>query len=117
MEQVKFRAFDKENKVMYIDYNWKELYNPETNNRFSLTDFINDEDTILMQYTWLCDMDWKEIYEGDILYVNHDWTPVKEIVEYKDGWFKIRDEYLWSIIKYRLELIWNIYENPELTLE
>ena len=71
MREIKFRAWDKNKKVMYqvtgIQFeNTPILIN---NNLFDelheRTQFIND--TILMQYTGFKDCNGKEIYEGDIV--------------------------------------------------
>ena len=62
----------------------------------------------LMQYTGLTDKNGKEIYEGDIV----KWGKIIEKVEMKDG--------CWSMVlgtiveEFNLEVIGNIYENPEL---
>lgn len=86
------------------------------------------EHHIPMQFTWLTDKNGKEIYESDVVKWNlpsymtiYDksyciaevkwneegyWLPFNEIVDY-DG-VKWRDQCA------DIEIIWNIYENPEL---
>ena len=72
-----------------------------------------------MQYTGLKDTNGMEIYEGDVVDdVMGNWVKPK-IVEFNELSFRLnhpyepRDMYeLW--IRDRLEVIGNIYENPEL---
>ena len=65
------------------------------------------------QYTGLKDENEREIYEGDI--VKHAiWGDVYEIM-FEDGGFHVLSSYDFQTInEYPLEVIGNIYENPEL---
>ena len=112
MREIKFRAWDKDSKEMTplfnIDFEhnimnkgslWKSLYSVE-----------------LLQYTWLKDKNGKEVYEGDlVIYGNKQW-----VIEYRPWCFYIKYLYEWLEKTWwlwygeNLEILGNIYENPEL---
>jgi len=87
-------------------------------------DFTVGEDIELMQYTGLKDKNGKEIYEGDMCIhkqvaggllspskaknVQIVWT------ELHNGWICDDGKYQYSMQTSQLEIIGNIYENPEL---
>lgn len=78
---------------------------------------------ILMQYTGLKDKNGKEIYEGDIIQYEQQWWDIgmhnigmhKEVVSWNSdssyAHFAAGD---WSVEPEEVEIIGNIYENPEL---
>lgn len=76
---------------------------------------------IFMQFTWLLDKNWKEIYEGDIVHTHTIWMPYFHIetIVFEDYSFYSKEvwmEWLSSLLpeRFEYEVIWNIYENPEL---
>jgi hypothetical protein len=91
---IKFRAWDQELKYM-LQWDRLEMYH------------FYDDDYILMEYMEHKDVNGKEIYEGDILIADYGYCGVVE-----HDWFTfMKSEILPSDY---VEVIGNIYENPEL---
>lgn len=113
--EIKFRAWDKQNKNMeevdLLGSNVLHIKNSE---------WENIEDFEVMQFTGLEDKNGAEIYEGDIIQeLKVNW----EVVFYKGAWrlgrnvkgdiqYKSLDRYA-----YRCEIIGDIYRNKELLEE
>jgi uncharacterized phage protein (TIGR01671 family) len=130
MREIKFRAWDKEYKKMM---EWGKQLKGLTQNGIktvmsynsedSWSDCYNLKDIELMQYTGLKDKNGKEIYEGDIVkyFDNKEHIVVVEnIKELGTGMYlkRVGSGYYTlnpSVIRdYEVEVIGNIYENPEL---
>lgn len=128
MREIKFRAWDNENKEMLkvqeLDFE-DTFYNGRLAIRVEqYNDYFDLDDMILMQFTGLYDKNGKEIYEGDILQIDVDRAYVKWDNKY--GYFQlipIGDYYFDSdvigqALEYlEAEVIGNIYDNPELLKE
>lgn len=106
--EIKFRAWDMESKTM--------LYNVATwvVEVFSDTGRCADsDDCIFMQRTWLYDKKGNEIYEGDIVYSKFAFRNC--VVRRFMGAY-ITDDH--DRLDYNdwesYEVVWNIFENPEL---
>ena len=123
MRKIKFRAWHKEEKIMGevlgIDILHKEIFfSNEDADCYGHTDF---KDIELMQYTGLKDKNGKEIYEGDI--VIHYSKMHKIIFNAEEARFVLRDDEFELEIPFtnnnnkRMEIVGNIYENPELIKE
>ncbi len=121
MREIKFRAWDKSYEEMI--YSAERTYDYGCNAEGSSYHehfgyLLDDEDCEVMQYTGLKDKNGKEIYEEDIIYNSTE--EENFVVE----WFEEGARYVFSGIsvimdfdncyEYELEVIGNIYENPEL---
>jgi uncharacterized phage protein (TIGR01671 family) len=127
--EIKFRAWDGA-QMHWLDFLWNHhWYNSEKGGQASMdnsnkrcqADYQGGR-LIVMQFTGLYDVNKNPIYEGDILKYNfedetHDYMPVF----FKDGAFMtgIKDnEYLSEdldpVHDFRIEVVGNIYQNPEL---
>ena len=126
MREIKFRAWDKENKRMissvgFTDSDCGRHFQQE---QYMVGESTNGTDWILMQYTNLKDKNGKEIYEGDIIKYH-----VKSISEIKYGEIMcVLERFIVKVggIHFPMsgldeiyatidgEIIGNIYENKEL---
>lgn len=128
MRELKFRAWDKKAKKMWVMYdNQGDLHLGGEIRPICF--FWGDEDYILMQYTGLKDKNGKEIYEGDILKsITMDGKVHYEPVKFDNGCFckltKLPDtnKKIWSSLRYHLykrkliayEVVGNVFENHDL---
>ena len=141
MREIKFKAWDKLNKEMFnveiMDFQERKVYKDTVSYR-------KFNDIELMQYTGLKDKNEKEIYEGDVVKLVHTGIEISAdrledlkrfvgIIKYENGIFKIvktekslieskyfemeqkkvSEIFIYSKL-YDLEVVGNIYENPEL---
>jgi len=118
MREIKFRAWD----WTQIHYWWFSVHATWVIEETPLSGKLSS----IMQYTWLKDKNWKEIYEGDIVETVDAFHWEDKIfkceVKYK-GWHYYADwfnnwwtwwDYSESVNWKDCVVIWNIYQNPEL---
>lgn len=118
MREIKFRAWDKEDKQMHeVDMlQWSDTLRVTCNGEYHEP----NEKYELMQYTGFKDCNGNEVYEGDIIKTDES----LEIIEwnealgdagctYGSGWSICSDGYH-KVTGNIYEVIGNIYENPEL---
>jgi len=116
--EIKFRAWDKERKVMENCISINPFFVSDCDRRT-----WKHNEVELMQYTGLKDRNGKEIYEGDIVQIPLN---IKEYfnceVKFNDGCFDVIQgnfrDYLKVYIANRcVKVIGNVHENPELLKE
>jgi uncharacterized phage protein (TIGR01671 family) len=138
---IKFRAFDKKNNHWIDDFKidkFGRIYILEPTKDGTHLEFVgvNDPDLIIMQFTGLLDKNGKKIFEGDIVKVKLNNKTDKYLDRLLAG-DPEPDEYVTTDVEYMtssfgftitpnhwhgvgqyaqssLEVIGNIYENPEL---
>lgn len=134
MREIKFRAWDKFQEEMVsvdrINFDVEEI-DVVIKKTESVEDFYSCgfDEIELMQYTGVKDKNGKEIYEGDIYKTEQG--SICKVIWYQNGWkghyrFKktyqgesyIDEEYLelrqTDCKRWGVEVIGNVYENPEL---
>lgn len=104
MRELKFRAWDKGNSTMFFGIEGH-------------LERFDDEMYQIMQFTGLKDKNGKEIYEGDIFQDEEDGSC--EFVEWDNDFGGWSTQAWYSVGEFtqaidHLEVIGNIYENPEL---
>lgn len=142
MREIKFRVWIKdESKMIYLDDKENDVeinfLNNITSNHETYWEVVTkvsdlrfahmpqyfdsrDSENVLMQYTGLKDKNGKEIYEGDILNMTYHGSvsivepEIKSVVSFERGTFIIENGFSLGKIGRSLEVIGNIYENPQL---
>lgn len=118
MREIKFRAWDKVNKVMITSKHYSIMFNGEVHPSSNKHQEWEIDQFIPLQYIGLKDKKGKEICEGDIvrtpLYGQRDC----EVVFMKCGFYLLLDTgigtNLYEPSSVSMEIIGNIYETPEL---
>lgn len=118
MREIKFRAWDKLNKEMFnvesINFQERRVYKDAVS-------YCKFESIELMQYAELKDKNGKEIYEGDIITLHN--RKHRVIFNTEGARFVLRNDEFELEITFinhnneRMEIVGNIYENPELMEE
>ena len=122
MREIKFRAWDSYDKKMF---SWDEITSTPAFEK-NIPDYLLNVDRYkCMLKIGLCDKNFKEIYDGDIIKFNKKIGEVNKkigVVKYDDLYCQyfvgVDGELLYQMIGKGVlryyEIIGNIYENPEL---
>ena len=107
MREIKFRAWDKKFDRMVGIGGIQDLFSIRSDG------IPSNENYVLMQYTGLLDKTRKEIWEGDRFHFGED----EHICLFQSGcfgWEENGEFYDLRLVYSCVEVIGNIYENPEL---
>ena len=132
MREIKFRAWDKRDCVMSAVWNisfkgWEDSQINYIELCGDGTYEIQEHEAVLMQYTGLKDKNDTEIYEGDIVLCSEEEydREFKDTIIFKNATFAFSTynsysggDFDWYTLEHvcedELEILGNIYENPEL---
>jgi O-glycosyl hydrolase len=128
MKPIKLRAWDwnkmlypcKEYGVFWRENNMCVILQPDWKLIDIMFERMEEKKWELMQYTWLKDKNWKEVYEWDIMkWTSTEWSEEIFVIEWDDKNAKFIDKcichwYIGDMNTSDIETVWNIYENPEL---
>jgi uncharacterized phage protein (TIGR01671 family) len=106
MRDIKFRAWEAANGQMNYDPRFIAWESAAGMPLYAINRANQEPDVVLMEYTGLKDKNGKDIYEGDILKGRNG-----GLVKCEDA---LRVFYSSADAARQLEVVGNIYENPEL---
>lgn len=121
MREIKFRVWDTYNKEMLELKELNYEYGEPAIRTTMYSNYFGPSDMILMQYVGLKDKNGKEIYEGDIVQILggeyeqgfYEWDEKVQIKDLIYDGFNLMMT-ISQIGNQAIEIIGNIYENPEL---
>ena len=117
MKTIKFRAWNKKANGWYASPTVPFWWSIKDNESVTITTNDLSKDVVLMQYINLLDKNGVEIYEGDIY--THDNCVLKHVVHDNVSFLQHlglmwQDKPQELVYENNVEIIGNLYENPEL---
>jgi uncharacterized phage protein (TIGR01671 family) len=116
--KLKFRVWDHQENIFESDSSFWIYQSGELDHDFKRT---NNGEYTVQQFTGLEDKNGKEVFEGDIIIVTYDMDGEIETylspVVFEDGAFGDKFDCFFSysfIPSFQMEVLGNIFENPEL---
>jgi hypothetical protein len=114
MREIKFRAWDKVRRTWVYFY----MFNGQQPTPLYDGNFLWDDLEPWQQFTGLCDKNGKECFEGDVLRHRSNggkWSAPAE-VKWRDTAFELAMVPMRNIVfpRTEIEIIGNIYQNPDL---
>jgi uncharacterized phage protein (TIGR01671 family) len=106
MRHIKFRAWEVSNRQMNYDPRFIAWESAAGMPLYAINRAQQEPDVVLMEYTGLKDKNGKDIYEGDILKGSSG-----GLIKCEDA---LRALYSSAELAHHLEVVGNVYENPEL---
>ena len=114
MREIKFRAWDSVTQEISYVWDMTDILSLEyVDDEFRESDYRNE--ITFLQYIWLKDKNGKEVYEWDIFKKDNTIWDIRwndYHMCYNMYYFYGLDDVVDSLRDF--EIIWNIYENPEL---
>jgi hypothetical protein len=106
MRDIKFRAWEAVNRQMNYDPRFIAWESAAGMPLYAINSANKEPDVVLMEYTGLQDKNGRDIYEGDILKGSNG-----GLVKCEDA---LRVFYSSADVARQLEVVGNVYENPDL---
>ena len=126
MREIKFRAWDKENKIMMDDYQWIDSRDPHMgggvhrsfqylrNGRNRCNGKTSSAAHEIIQFTGLKDKNGKDWFGGDLAKAPSGIIFKTYFSDDHMGWKLSTPDGIYNINAALYEIVGNIYENPEL---
>lgn len=118
MRPIKFKAVNKKTKEIYDVIQINFSLESVMVNSGAVIKVLFFKDIELLQFTGFFDKNGKEIFEGDVVLINHSGPKTLKVVWVEDGWEIKHNGSSWPIRVFgrnrNIKVIGNVHQNPEL---